>query len=51
MSLVDGPTREIFVVDDDPAARDALAALLAASGFRVTLFADASSIFEEARAR
>jgi FixJ family two-component response regulator len=30
---VDGPTREIFVVDDDRAVRDALAGLLTASDF------------------
>ncbi len=42
---------EIFVVDDDPDARDALASLLINAGFRVTLFADGASVINEARAR
>jgi FixJ family two-component response regulator len=50
MSLVDGPTREIFVVDDDPSAREAIASLLKQAGFRVTLFADGASVIEAARA-
>jgi len=50
MSLVDGPTREIFVVDDDPSAREAIAALLNQAGFRVTPFADGTSLIKEARA-
>jgi FixJ family two-component response regulator len=50
MALVDGPTREIFVVDDDPAAREAIATLLTQAGFRVTLFADSPSVIDEARA-
>ncbi len=51
MSLVDAPAREIFVVDDDPSAREAIAALLNEAGFRVTLFADGTSAINEARAR
>jgi two-component system, LuxR family, response regulator FixJ len=51
MSLVDGYNREIFVVDDDPTARDSFATLLAQAGFRVTLFADGSSVVAEARTR
>ena len=51
MSLVDAPTREVFVVDDDPSAREALFAILTAGGFRVTLFADGPSVINEARTR
>jgi FixJ family two-component response regulator len=51
MALGDGPTREIFVVDDDPSARGAIAALLNQAGFRVTLFADGTSVINEARTR
>jgi len=51
MSVVNGSNREIFVVDDDPTARESLATLLAAAGFHVTLFADGSSVVNEARAR
>jgi FixJ family two-component response regulator len=51
MASADASTPEIFVVDDDPSARDALAALLIAAGFRVTLFADGASVLTEARAR
>jgi FixJ family two-component response regulator len=45
------PTREIFVVDDDPTAREAIATLLAEADFHVTLFGDGSSVIKEARAR
>jgi two-component system, LuxR family, response regulator FixJ len=51
MSLVDGYNREIFVVDDDPTARDSFATLLAQAGFSVTLFADGTSVVAEARTR
>jgi len=51
MSRVDGYNREIFVVDDDPTARESFAMLLAQAGFRVTLFADGTSVVAEARAR
>lgn len=51
MAFVDAPIREIFVVDDDPTARESLATLLIEAGFRVTLFADGSSVVGEARAR
>src|SRR5262249_14056503 len=51
MASADARNPEIFVVDDDPSARDALATLLIAAGFRVTLFADGASVLEEARAR
>ena len=50
MPLVDGPTREIFVVDDDPSAREAIASLLKEAGFRVTLFADGASAIDAERA-
>lgn len=49
MASADAPDPEVFVVDDDPTARDALAALLMAAGFRVTLFADGASVLNEAR--
>jgi len=51
MSAVTVPNREIFVVDDDPTARESIATLLAQAGFRVKLFADGSSVVNEARAR
>ena len=51
MASADAPDREIFVVDDDPDARDALSALLIDAGYRVTLFADGASVINEARAR
>jgi two-component system, LuxR family, response regulator FixJ len=51
MSRVDGYNCEVFVVDDDPTARESFAALLAQAGFRVTLFADGTSVVAEARAR
>ena len=51
MASADAACPEIFVVDDDPGARDALAGLLTPAGFRVTLFADAASVLNEARAR
>jgi two-component system response regulator FixJ len=51
MSILNGSDREIFVVDDDPTARESLETLLAAVGFRVKLFADGDSVVGEARAR
>ncbi|HLH91150.1 MAG TPA: response regulator [Xanthobacteraceae bacterium] len=51
MSAVSGSTPEIFVVDDDPTARESIATLLAEAGFRVTLFADGVAVINEARAR
>jgi two-component system, LuxR family, response regulator FixJ len=51
MSFIDAPIREIFVVDDDPTARESLATLLVEAGFRVTLFADGASVVGEARTR
>jgi len=51
MSIANGANREVFVVDDDPTARESLATLLADANFHVTLFADGTSVIEEARAR
>ena len=42
---------EIFVVDDDESIRDALAALFAPEGCRVTCFADGHSFLAAARSR
>jgi two-component system response regulator FixJ len=51
MSIADAHDHEIFVVDDDPTARESLAMLLVQAGFRVTLFADGRSVVGEARVR
>src|SRR5215471_3379398 len=51
MSIATGSNREVFIVDDDPTARESLATLLADAGFEVTLFADGTSVVGEARAR
>jgi len=51
MAVLDRSSREVFIVDDDPAARDALATLLEHAGFWVTRFADGASVVREARAR
>jgi len=51
MSVADLSSREVFIVDDDPTARDLLASLLAEAGFKVALFADGASLVREARAR
>ena len=51
MSAVNGSDREIFVVDDDPTARESIATLLAEAGFRVTMFADGGAVIDEARTR
>jgi FixJ family two-component response regulator len=37
-------TREIFVVDDDPAVRDTLSIVLSAGGYQVTGFADGAEL-------
>jgi FixJ family two-component response regulator len=49
--MIDASTREVFVVDDDPTARESIATLLGEAGFHVTLFADGGSVITEARAR
>jgi FixJ family two-component response regulator len=51
MTATDTPNREIFIVDDDPTARELLATLFAEAGFRVTLFADGMAVVAAARAR
>jgi len=42
---------EVFVVDDDPSVRSALAIVLNADGFTTTGFSDGESFLAEARAR
>jgi len=42
---------EIFIVDDDPAVRDALSTVLSLEGYHVTSFADGDSLIAAARAR
>jgi FixJ family two-component response regulator len=42
---------EIFVVDDDPAVRDALAMVLTLEGYHVTSFAEGNTFIAAARAR
>jgi FixJ family two-component response regulator len=51
MSVIEIPNRDVFVVDDDPTARESLATLLSEAGFQVTLFADGGSVIGEARVR
>ncbi|MCZ0734613.1 response regulator transcription factor [Phreatobacter sp. AB_2022a] len=43
--------RDIFVVDDDPAVRDALGVVLSMEGFSVTGFADGASFLATARSQ
>jgi two-component system response regulator FixJ len=42
---------EIFIVDDDPAVRDALSVVLTLENFRVTSFADGGAFLAAARTR
>jgi len=51
MSIVELSSREVFVVDDEPTARELLATLLVQAGFKVALFADGASLVREARLR
>jgi two-component system, LuxR family, response regulator FixJ len=51
MSHRNPATGEVFIVDDDPAARDVLASLFSRDGFQVTNFADGVSLMASARAR
>jgi FixJ family two-component response regulator len=51
MSIADLSSREVFVVDDEPSARELLASLLREAGFKVTPFGDAASLLRAARAR
>jgi FixJ family two-component response regulator len=45
------PAHELFVVDDDPAMRDALSVVFTRAGFRVTVFADGASFIAGVRDR
>src|SRR6266705_2576693 len=48
----DGQSKgEIFIVDDDPSVRDALAAVFTLAGYHVTSFGDGQSLLAAARAR
>jgi FixJ family two-component response regulator len=42
---------EVFIVDDDHLAREALSTVLVDAGFRVTVFADGKSFLDVARSR
>jgi two-component system response regulator FixJ len=42
---------EVFVVDDDPAVRDALSVVLTLAGYQVTAFAEGASVVAAARTR
>lgn len=44
-------TGEIFIVDDDPAVRDALSVVFSLEGYHVTTFAEGGSFVAAARAR
>jgi FixJ family two-component response regulator len=44
VSAIDVSNNEIFVVDDDPEMRDALAFIFTQAGFRVTAFTDGRSV-------
>src|SRR5262245_18963590 len=44
------PSGAIFVVDDDPAVRDALSVVLTLAGYHITAFADGGSFLAAARA-
>lgn len=43
--------QDVFIVDDDPSVRDALATVLGFEGFHVTGFADGSSFLSAAKTR
>jgi len=43
------PTSELFIVDDDPAARETLSVVFTLAGYRVSVFADAESFLAAAR--
>jgi two-component system response regulator FixJ len=45
------PGSEIFIVDDDPAVRDALSVVLGLEGYHVESFGEGSSFLSAARAR
>jgi FixJ family two-component response regulator len=45
------PSGEIFIVDDDPAVRDALSVVFSLEGYHVSGYADGNSFLSAARAR
>jgi FixJ family two-component response regulator len=45
------PTKEIFIVDDDPLVRSMLTAVFSANDFKVLCFADGAALLEETRQR
>jgi FixJ family two-component response regulator len=51
MSDVNKSDQEIFIVDDDPAVRDALSVVLTLENYRVTSFADGVTFLAAARTR
>lgn len=51
MSEKAGPTKEIFIVDDDPLVRGALTAMFTTHNFEVVCFADGTALLSETRAR
>jgi two-component system, LuxR family, response regulator FixJ len=51
VAMVENSSAEILVAADDAAVRDALAFLLAPSGFRVTSFREGASLLNVARSR
>ncbi|HEY2134723.1 MAG TPA: response regulator [Xanthobacteraceae bacterium] len=50
MSVSHAPSRDVFIVDDDPAACEVLAARFTQSGFRVTTYQDGASVMAAAAA-
>jgi two-component system response regulator FixJ len=50
MSITDEPSREVFIVDDDPSSRDLLALQFEQAGFTPIPFADRASVVDAARA-
>jgi FixJ family two-component response regulator len=44
-------TNEVFIVDDDPAVRDALSVVLSLEGYQVTGYAEGASFLNNAKAR
>jgi two-component system, LuxR family, response regulator FixJ len=50
-SMSQGSSKEIIIVDDDPAVRDALSVVFSLEGYHVTSFADGQSLLTAARAR